>query len=288
MAGLRREDRFHTSLSQRVAASGMLMPFLFVIPWQGLRFIDRPALWHQLPLVFIMDDTQYPIVRGAVQLSAGSEIITDVDEEIFILYSNLQSAGSDTESSGFRGLGHLDSRKDVLDIIFDLKGVSDSKSKDSRKGKKSKAQRTHESDNANDKTIQIELYQDKTALRTRKGDTGSVIWKASIDFAQYVLQQNYTNSTNGLFHHERLRNQHVLELGAGTGLLSMVLSPLVRRYTATDIGPLIPLIQKNVSLNFAGWPKLPLVLQDQISQLRNSIGSSFSRPLPLNEQNSIL
>lgn len=57
-----------------------------------------------------MDDTQYPIVRGAVQLSAGSEIITDVDEEIFILYSNLQSAGSDTESSGFRGLGHLDSQ----------------------------------------------------------------------------------------------------------------------------------------------------------------------------------
>ena len=35
----------------------------------------------------------------------------------------------------------------------------------------------------------------------------------SIDFAQLVLQQNYTNSTSGLFHHERLRDQHVLELG---------------------------------------------------------------------------
>ena len=48
-----------------------------------------------------------------------------------------------------------------------------------------------------------------------------------------------------------------LDYSAGTGLLSMVLSTFVRRYTATDIGPLIPLIQKNVSLNFAGWPKLP-------------------------------
>jgi len=94
------------------------------------------------------------------------------------LYSNLQSAGSDTESSGFRGLGHLDSRKDILDIIFDLNGMSDSKSKESRRGKRSKVQKRHQSGNENDKTIQIELFQDKTALRTRKGDTGSVVWKA--------------------------------------------------------------------------------------------------------------
>ena len=34
-----------------------------------------------------MDNTQYPIVRGAVQLPAGSEIITDVDEEVTSLYT---------------------------------------------------------------------------------------------------------------------------------------------------------------------------------------------------------
>lgn len=34
-----------------------------------------------------MDDTQYPIIRGAVQLPAGSEIITDVDEEVTNFYS---------------------------------------------------------------------------------------------------------------------------------------------------------------------------------------------------------
>jgi hypothetical protein len=33
-----------------------------------------------------------------------------------------------------------------------------------------------------DKVIEIELVQDKTALRSRKGDTGSVLW-----MARYVL-----------------------------------------------------------------------------------------------------
>ena len=33
---------------------------------------------------------------------------------------------------------------------------------------------------------------------------------------------------------------------AGTGLLALALSPLVRKYTATDIAALIPLLRKNV------------------------------------------
>jgi len=41
---------------------------------------------------------------------------------------------------------------------------------------------------------------------------------------------------------------------AGTGLLSIVFSPLVRQYTVTDIPDLLPLIRKNISLNFEGWP----------------------------------
>lgn len=41
---------------------------------------------------------------------------------------------------------------------------------------------------------------------------------------------------------------------SGTGLLSIALSPLVGQYTATDIGELLPLIRKNLSLNFPGWP----------------------------------
>jgi hypothetical protein len=36
-------------------------------------------------------------------------------------------------------------------------------------------------------------------------------------------------------------------------LLSIALSPLVRRYTVTDIDALLPLIRKNLSLNFDSW-----------------------------------
>jgi len=106
-----------------------------------------------------------------------------------------------------------------------------------------------------DKTVEIEIFQDKTALRSRKGDTGSVLWKASIDVGQLILQQYYSDSQESLLGNRRLlETHHVLELGSGTGLLSIALAPLVRRYTATDIEPLIPLIRKNIALNFPGWP----------------------------------
>lgn len=36
--------------------------------------------------------------------------------------------------------------------------------------------------------------------------------------------------------------------------MAVALSPLVRRYTATDIGDLMPLLRKNLALNFDGWP----------------------------------
>ena len=41
-----------------------------------------------------------------------------------------------------------------------------------------------------------------------------------------------------------------LYLSAGTGLLSIALSPLAKRYTVTDTEPLVPLIKKNLSSNF--------------------------------------
>lgn len=36
---------------------------------------------------------------------------------------------------------------------------------------------------------------------------------------------------------------------AGTGLVGLALAPLVHSYTVTDVGPLLPLILKNVTLN---------------------------------------
>lgn len=68
-----------------------------------------------------------------------------------------------------------------------------------------------------------------------------------------ILQQNRFPPNNPLFDKDLLRESHILELGSGTGLLSIALSACSKSYTATDIAPLLPLIRKNVALNFAGW-----------------------------------
>ena len=125
--------------------------------------------------------------RGIVCLPADSEFVNDVDEEVcssilwrimltqaqvFLLYTNLQhSSAEDSLSARFRGLGHVDSRKDTLSITFELKSPvleSDTTAKQSKFKRRQKG----------DKTLEIELAQDKTALRSRKGDTGSVLWIA--------------------------------------------------------------------------------------------------------------
>ncbi|KAJ6607476.1 putative methyltransferase-domain-containing protein [Mycena sp. CBHHK59/15] len=177
--------------------------------------------------------------QGLIRLPLGSERVTDADEEVFILYSS-------PPSNEQRGLGYLDSHADTLTLEFELKAVS-------RPSSTSKSKRKPASRPMQDKTIEVQLSQDKTALRTRAGDTGSVVWKASIDFAQFILQENHSKS-RGFLDPEKLPHARVLELGSGTGLLTIALSPLVNQYTATDIEELVPLIRKNMSLNFPGWP----------------------------------
>ncbi|KAF7308807.1 hypothetical protein MKEN_01080300 [Mycena kentingensis (nom. inval.)] len=167
--------------------------------------------------------------RGLLRLPAGSERVLDADEEVFILYSR-----STTEP---RGLGYVDNRSDILTLSFTLKPGFITKGK-----RKQLA--------AQEKTVEIQMAQDKTALRSRSGDTGSVVWQASIDFAQSILQQHHAKSPDALFDLERLPSSRILELGSGTGLLSIALSPLVAHFTATDIPELLPLMRKNLALNF--------------------------------------
>lgn len=49
---------------------------------------------------------------------------------------------------------------------------------------------------------------------------------------------------------------------SGTGLLSILFSPLVCRYTVTDIPELIPLIKKNISMNIPNTSTSNIVAQD--------------------------
>ena len=103
---------------------------------------------------------------------------------MFLLYSYLRKTVQQNEGE-FRGLGHVDSRKDILIVKLELQlpsqtvhasesdFVSPSSVKRRRQNKK-----TRKTGQTVDKTVDIRLAQDKTALHTRKGDTGSVLWKA--------------------------------------------------------------------------------------------------------------
>ncbi|OCB86398.1 hypothetical protein A7U60_g6516 [Sanghuangporus baumii] len=137
-----------------------------------------------------------------------------------------------------------------------------------------------------ERTLEIELVQDKTALHSKRGDTGSVLWRvrceslnepgsASVALGQALLNDVSSDSPYSLFDPEKLKNCNVLELGAGTGLLSIVFAPWVQHYTATDLDYLVPLIRKNVTTN------LPVV-----QQAFRDTTSSRKRPTPSSSPSS--
>ncbi|KDQ50695.1 hypothetical protein JAAARDRAFT_41777 [Jaapia argillacea MUCL 33604] len=213
-------------------------------------------------------ETSLPLPNlGLINLPPQSRRVTDADEEIFLLYTRLSGrTSSASDKAAFRGLGHVDSHKDTLSIKFELTppGIpSDQttppldpnditppiKHKHVHHMKKTHKKKSPHTDPV---TVEIELAQDKTALRSRKGDTGSVLWKASLEFAQFILQQHHFPPVHQppLLESSRLAKSQILELGAGTGLLSIAFAPLVQSYTVTDIAELVPLIRKNVAMNF--------------------------------------
>ncbi|KIK60522.1 hypothetical protein GYMLUDRAFT_43845 [Collybiopsis luxurians FD-317 M1] len=188
------------------------------------------------------------IKKGLCRLPADSEQVCDADEEVFLLYTELQAQDhqTDSPSSTFRGLGHVDSHQDILTVNFRL--INPVSQPLGKRGRKPQLEILEK---------EIQIAQDKTSLRSRKGDTGSVVWKASVDFASMIMQHAYfpSNAHSSLFDAAELKDAHVLELGAGTGVLCVALSPFVRHYTGTDIDDLVPLIRKNVVLNFPKWPQ---------------------------------
>ncbi|PBK65861.1 hypothetical protein ARMSODRAFT_377623 [Armillaria solidipes] len=58
-------------------------------------------------------------IWGVTRLAEDSQVVVDADEEVFLIYSDLQS-GVSSYSTEFRGLGQQDSRHDVLTVQLDL------------------------------------------------------------------------------------------------------------------------------------------------------------------------
>lgn len=151
-----------------------------------------------------------PKACGPVRLPATATRVVDADEEVFLLYTSLAARGPCNGLTGFRGLGHIDSHHDTLTIEFTLDEPHDStaqgptQSSTRQKSKKLARQ---------EQTLTVELFQDKTALRSRKGDTGSVLWHASVDFARTVLRQHHARAADALLDPDLLKHAHVLELG---------------------------------------------------------------------------
>lgn len=71
------------------------------------------------------------------------------------------------------GLGYVDSRSPVLNVKIELDLSTDQQPSHGNRKKGSKGTKSQKQN----VVIEAELAQDPTSLRSRKGDTGSVLWR---------------------------------------------------------------------------------------------------------------
>jgi hypothetical protein len=120
---------------------------------------------------------------SVVNIPTSARLVKDVDEEIFLLYTRLASLASADGTEPFRGLGFLDSHQDVLTVRLELDAPSVALGPELGipvKGRSKRTKTVKKPLKAMSDVMEIELVQDKTALHSRKGDTGSVLWQARL------------------------------------------------------------------------------------------------------------
>jgi predicted nicotinamide N-methyase len=103
-------------------------------------------------------------------------------------------------------------------------------------------------------------------MESKVSHSSSVLCSLGTDSNQSALLANSlvqarlagsgTNVTS-LFDFSLLRSARVMELGAGTGLLGLILAPLAAFYTFTDLPELCHLIEKNINLNIDLFARSP-------------------------------
>ncbi|KAG9023264.1 hypothetical protein FRB95_013337 [Tulasnella sp. JGI-2019a] len=179
----------------------------------------------------------------------GSELVTDADEEIFLLYTRV--AGHRDQSSVPLGLGFVDSKAPEIIVSFSIEPPLQL-IEPPLKEKSSKRHARRQSNLTARKVVDfdITLEQDPSSLQSRKGDTGSVLWRACVHLSRLIMLQHHfppPPPSKPFLSSDRLPTTRVLELGAGIGLLACILTPFVGHYTVTDMDALIPLIRKNVN-----------------------------------------
>ncbi|TKA64249.1 hypothetical protein B0A49_07348 [Cryomyces minteri] len=94
----------------------------------------------------------------------------------------------------------------------------------------------------------LSIHQSPTVLSSNRkaGTTGAVVWKVTPLFADWLA-----HTKNILFRSSILgTDSTVLELGCGvSGIVSVTLAPLVRRYIATDQDYVFKLLKQNIAQN---------------------------------------
>ncbi|CAE6440900.1 unnamed protein product [Rhizoctonia solani] len=239
------------------------------------------------------DLSKLPRLPGdLVTLPRGSCQVLDADEEVFILYSR---HFENKDEDGIQGLGSVNSLAGNLSLSFTLKPPISEPSHPEKSKPKGRARHKKASNSKSDqteKTIEIEVFQDVTGLRSRKGDTGSVVWRASVHLAKLLLQQYYFpphSPHSALLNPDRLANSRIVELGSGTGVLGCALLPLLSRgghITLTDLPELTPLLRKNAKSDKVSvepldwtWQILPKFTADLVLCVDCIYNTALVRPL---------
>lgn len=146
-----------------------------------------------------------------------ARLVDDVDEEIFLLYT------LNAKSQHDGGLGYVNHSCDRIFIAIDgTKWTHSSLSDRNLSG-----------------NLVVPIYQDVTSLRSSKGNTGSVVWRSTVELAVRL-------HSGSIFDLARFRDAVVLELGAGTGALAAMVGGLSGTWIATDQQELVPLMRKNL------------------------------------------
>ena len=144
------------------------------------------------------------IPHGPISLPKNATFVSDANEEIFHLYTRLAALKPpDSSDTGhFHGLGTENSKEDALLVCIELKPprtacelTPKSKPKSEKLNQNTcRRKRGKKREGSNSRSVisvgrgkepdpvvlEYTLFQDITALRSRTGDTGSVLWKTRL------------------------------------------------------------------------------------------------------------